>query len=37
MAGEKYPYKKDALIPAKISEMYSIPKVKASVCLEGGE
>ena len=34
--GDKYPYENDAVIPAKISEMYSIPKVKSSVCLEGG-
>lgn len=35
--GEKYPYENDAGIPAEISEMFSIPKVKSSVCLEGGE
>ncbi|MEB8643473.1 agmatine deiminase family protein, partial [Bacillus cereus] len=34
--GNKYPYEKDANIPNKISEMYRIPKVESSVCLEGG-
>ena len=34
--GDKYPYEKDAVIPEKISEMYSIPKVESSVCIEGG-
>ncbi|MFF2879559.1 agmatine deiminase family protein [Bacillus toyonensis] len=34
--GDKYPYENDAVIPDEISEMYSIPKVAASVCLEGG-
>lgn len=35
--GDKYPYENDANIPNKISEMYRIPKVESSVCLEGGE
>ena len=37
MVGNKYPYENDANIPNKISEMYRIPKVESSVCLEGGE
>lgn len=34
--GNRYPYENDAMVPIKISENYKIPKVYASVCLEGG-
>ena len=37
MVGEKNIRTKTTNIPNKISEMYRIPKVESSVCLEGGE
>ncbi len=34
--GNRFPYENDEMVPTKISENYRIPRVEASVCLEGG-